>query len=94
METAKDVLGEGSTDIELLEYAAENDLVLFTHDKKDFAGRLGMDIDHSGIVIYTDPVFPRRSPETAVHVLERILDHYSTMELAGSLIWLDQWREK
>ena len=91
---ARDVLGRGTPDAELLEYAAENDLVLITHDKKDFGGELGDSIEHAGLVIYTDPVFLRQSPANAVHTIERIIEQYPSHELAGSRVWIDQWRSR
>ena len=91
---ATEVLGQGTPDAELLQYAAENDLVLITHDKKDFGGSLGVTIEHAGLIIYTDPVFLRQSPANAVHTLERVLDQYTAAELAGNRVWLDQWRSK
>ena len=88
----KETLGEGTSDAELLEYASENNFVLITHDKKDFGGKQGTEIEHAGIVIYTDPLFLRRSPEKAVHVLDRVFEHYPAEELTGNRVWLDQWR--
>lgn len=91
---ARDVLGQGTPDAELLEYAGENDLVLITHDKKDFGGELGDKFEHAGLIIYTDPMFLRQRPANAVHTLERVFDHYPADELAGSRVWLDQWRNR
>lgn len=89
---ATDVFGEGTDDAQLLEYCGEHDRILLTHDKKDFSGTVGETVAHAGIVIYTDPVFLRRGPETAVRTLDRIFDHYPHKELANERIWLDQWR--
>ena len=72
---AADAFGEGTDDRQLLEYCGEQDRLLITHDKKDFS-RIGEEIAHAGIVIYTDPVFLRRDPETAVRTLDRILAYY------------------
>jgi hypothetical protein len=90
---ATDELGEGTNDRELLGYCAEADLVCITHDKKDFTGTFGDEIDHAGIIIYTDPVFLRDSPADAVHLIERVLAFYTPEELAGERVWLDQWRD-
>ncbi|MDR5673654.1 DUF5615 family PIN-like protein [Halalkaliarchaeum sp. AArc-GB] len=91
--TAADAVAQGPSDRRLLEYCAEEGHVLVTHDKKDFAGAVGDAIEHSGIVIYTDTLFLRRTPGNAVRTLERVLDHYPPSELAGEQVWLDQWRE-
>lgn len=94
VERAKDVLGQATSVAELLEYAAENKLVVITHDKKDFGGELGDSIEHAGLVIYTNPVFLRQSPAKAVHTLERIIEQYPPDELAGNRVWIDQWRTR
>ena len=39
---------------------------------KKFSSRLGEAIAHAGIVIYTDPTFLERDPDTAVRTLDRI----------------------
>ncbi|WP_138005248.1 DUF5615 family PIN-like protein [Halalkalirubrum salinum] len=89
---ANDLFGEATNDRQLLEYCADQGYLLVTHDKKDFAGTVGDDVDHNGIVIYTDPIFLRDQPEAAVRIIERVLDHYPPEELHGEHIWLDQWR--
>lgn len=89
---ANDVLGEGTDDFELLEYAAENNHIFVTHDKKDFSSSFGEDPDHSGIILYTDPTFLHDSPDQAVRLLEHIFEFYPPEELEGERVWLDQWR--
>lgn len=90
---ATDVFGEGTVDAELLEYAAENDHVFVTHDKKDFSSSLSKAHNHAGILLYTDPQFLRDSPERAVRLIERIVELYPPQELVGERVWLDQWRD-
>ena len=90
--TATDVFGEATDDAELLNFCGENTHIFITHDKKDFSGELGDSIDHAGIVIYTDPVFLRDEPGSAVRILERIVESYPPAELAGERVWLDLWR--
>lgn len=89
---ANDVFGEATDDESLLEFCAENDRVLVTNDKKDFAGDLSAAIDHRGLVVYTDPTFLLNDPEGAVRTVERVLSHYQPSELANEIVWLDQWR--
>ena len=89
---AKSAVGASTTDERLLQYCAENDTVLITHDQKDFAGELAETVSHAGIVIYTDGEFLRDAPESAVRTLERVFDAYPTAELADEIVWLDQWR--
>lgn len=92
VERANDVFGEATTDEHLLQYCAEEGRLLVTHDKKDFGGSVGESIDHSGIVIYTDPVSIREDPAASVRSVERILESYPPAELEGERVWLDQWR--
>jgi hypothetical protein len=89
---ATDVFGQGTDDRRLLEYCSEQDRILITHDKKDFSSTVGEAVTHAGIVIYIDPIFLRRDPETAVRTLDRIFDYYPQDELVDERIWLDQWR--
>lgn len=88
---ARDVFGEATDDEHLLTYCGENEHVLLTHDKKDFAGRLGNAVDHAGIVVYTDANYLRDDPDGAVQTLDRILSQYPASELSNELVWLDQW---
>jgi hypothetical protein len=90
---ATDEFGEGTNDRKLLAYCADRGHVFVTHDKKDFTGKIGDDVDHAGIIIYTDPVFLRDAPEDAVQLIERVFAFYTPEALAGERIWLDQWRE-
>lgn len=90
---ANDIFGEGTVDSDLLEYAAENSHIFVTHDKKDFSSTLSEDVDHAGIILYTDPTFLRDSPDQAVRLIERIFEIYPPQEIQGERIWLDQWRE-
>jgi len=89
--TATDVFGEGTDDRRLLEYCADKNHIFVTHDKKDFGGRLGDEITHAGIVIYTDTVPLRRSPEQVVRTLDRVFERYPPAQLRGERVWLDQW---
>ncbi|MFB6189185.1 MAG: DUF5615 family PIN-like protein [Halapricum sp.] len=88
---ARDVFGEATDDERLLRYAGENNHILVTHDKKDFA-RLTETVAHAGLVVYTDPNYLRDEPEGAVRTLERVFSHYPPEELPNELVWLDQWR--
>lgn len=89
--TARSALAAGADDQSLLEYAAERDLVLITHDRSDFA-ELAANESHAGIVIYTDRTAIANEPEATVRVLERALRFYSPAELRGEEIWLNEWR--
>jgi len=90
---ANDAFGESTDDEALLRYCANQGYLFITNDKKDFSGAVGDRVDHSGVVIYTEPVFLRDDPEDAVRALDRVLAHYPPEGLAGEIVWLDQWRE-
>jgi len=90
---ANDAFGEATDDEALLRYCADKDLRRVTNDKKDFSGAIGDRVDHSGVSIYTNPLFLRDDPEAAIQALDRVLAHYPPEELAGETVWLDQWRE-
>lgn len=90
--TANGALGEATDDRTLLEHCRVEGHVLVTNDRKDFAGPVGEDVTHAGIVIYTNPNYLRDDPEGAVRVVERVLSHYPPSELRNELVWIDQWR--
>lgn len=91
---ANSIFGEGTDDKKLLAHCASEGYVFVTNDKKDFSGTVGAEIDHAGIVIYTNPIFLRDHPEQAVHLIENVFEFYSRTELEGERIWLDQWRSR
>lgn len=88
---ANDVFGEATEDTRLLEYCSAEGLHLVTHDKKDFGGRVGKELDHPGIFIYTDPRPLRNEPEMVVRAFETVLEYTSSTELESERIWIDQW---
>lgn len=89
---AKDEFGEGTDDVEILRYCSKNGPLLLTHDRKDFSGHIHEDIDHAGIVIYTDANYLHDDPEVAIGTVEQILSLYPREELENEVVWLDQWR--
>ena len=91
---ANDEFGEETNDRELLEYCANKDYLYITNDKKDFTRQFSEQVDHAGIIIYTDPLFLRDSPAEAVNLIDRMLEFYPPEELRNERVWLDQWRTK
>lgn len=89
---AKAEFGERTDDEEILRYCSERDHLLLTHDKKDFSGGLHENVDHAGIVIYTDPNYLQDDPEDAARTVDQVLSLYPREELENEIIWLDQWR--
>ena len=68
--------------------------VSITNDKKDFSSALAAEIEHAGILIYTDPRFLREHSEKTVQLIEYVFEFYSPAELESDRVWLDQWRER
>lgn len=89
---AKTEFGEGTNDEEILRYCSERGSLFLTHDKKDFSGHLHQTVDHTGIVIYTDPDCLQNNPEDAARTVDQVLSLYPREELENELVWLDQWR--
>lgn len=88
---ANDIFGEGTEDRRLLEYCKEEGHQLITHDKKDFGGRIGAQLEHPGIFIYTGPIRLRDEPERVVRTIESVLEYAASTELEGERVWIDQW---
>lgn len=81
--TANAVVGNGTDDRRLLEYRAQEGYMFVTHGQKDFGGTVGDAINHAGIGIDTDPVFPRSDRVGAGRTLDLILERYSASERIG-----------
>lgn len=84
---AIDAFGEGAVDEELLLYCMEHDLILITHDRKDFGGKTGEKVTHNGIIIYTVTPYLRDYPHEVAALTERILSHFPPEELANRIAW-------
>lgn len=89
---AIDAFGEATDDEQLLHYCVEHDLLLLTHDRKDFSGETAEQVAHNGILIYTDQAYLRDHPTETAALIERILTHYPPKELENQIAWLDAWR--
>jgi hypothetical protein len=91
---ANTIFGEGTDDEERLSHCADEGHVFITNDKKDFSSMLAGEIDHAGILIYTDVRFLRDHSDKTVQLIEYVFGFYSPEELEGERVWLDQWREQ
>ena len=87
---AKDRFGERTTDPELLEWCAENSVVLVTNNAKDFEP-LHREYDHAGIVLYRDQKLPDRDPEGLARTVDEVFNQYGRTELEDEIVELDEW---
>jgi len=78
----------GAADRTHLERSEETDRVILSNDT-DFA-RLHEKYDHGGIVLYGDQ---NMSVTTFISGIKQIERFVPEAELAGELIWLDEWTE-
>lgn len=91
---ATDVIGQGTADSDLLAYCGSENHILVTNDKKDFSTGFEDEIEHSGILIYTDGLRLRSRPGAVVQTIESVLEQYPPDELRGNSVWLDQWYDE
>ena len=87
---AKDRFGERTTDTELLEWCAENTVVLVTNNAKDFEPLLG-ECDHAGVLLYHDQKRPDRNPEGLARTVDEISTQYGPGDLENEPVDLDEW---
>lgn len=88
---ADEQFGEATDDRRLLEWCGEHDFVLCSNDR-DFA-TLSTEIDHAGVLIYTDQVWIRSKPSEGVDAVNLIVTEFEPEELRGNLLWIDSWRD-
>lgn len=81
-------INAGRSDTDLLNYAVENDLVLLTNDS-DFL-RMHEEYAHPGLVMYDDQ---NLSVSEFIGGVNRIARFVPDAELAGTVIWLDEWTD-
>ncbi|WP_302081626.1 DUF5615 family PIN-like protein [Salinibaculum rarum] len=89
---AKDRFGEQTTDEELLQWCADNNVLLLSNNAKDFEA-LHKELDHAGLLLYYTQDLPDRDPEGLARTVEEVLGQYGSDELANSLVNLDEWHE-
>lgn len=87
---AKDRFGEHTTDVELLEWCAENDVPLVTNDVKDFEP-LHRTIEHGGLLVYHDQGLPDVDPEGLARAVDEVFRQYGVEGVRGELVDLDEW---
>ena len=89
---AKDQFGEQTTDVELLRWCAQNEVVLVSNNAKDFED-LHDEENHAGLFLYYDQDLPDEDPEGLARTLEKVIEQYGAAELQNNLVELDEWYE-
>ena len=87
---AKDQFGEHTTDAELIEWCADEAVVLLTNNAKDFEA-LHRDYDHAGILLYYDQKLPDSDPEGFARTVDEVLNQYGSAGIRSNLVELDEW---
>ena len=89
---SKDEFPEGTDDIDLLEFSAEQGRTVLTADKR-FAIVDGTVVSEHAGVIYADQSILQRRPEDAGEAVDRILSLVPPEERYGSEFYLGHWIE-
>lgn len=89
---AKDEFGEQTTDSELLEWCARNDVPILTNNAKDFES-LHEEVDHAGIFIFYRQSLQDSDPEGLARTVEVVFEQYDRSGLANQVVDLDAWHD-
>ena len=92
VEQASDRFGDGTTDVALLDWCAENSVVLVTNDAKDFEP-LHQHTDHAGLFLYHDQNLPEDDPEGLARAVDEVVSQYGADGIENELVTLDDWYE-
>lgn len=92
VDQAKDRLGEGTSDKELLRWCGENDIILCSNNARDFE-ILHEQENHAGLLLYYDNDLPDDDPEGVARAVDEVIEQYGPGGLANELIDVDEWYE-
>lgn len=92
VEQAKDRFGEYTTDDALLQWCADNDVVLVTNNASDFEP-LHRKHDHAGILLYYEQALPDTDPEGLARTVDEVFNQYGTDGVKNELVDLGEWYE-
>lgn len=84
--TAQERYGQDTDDDVMLADCADDGLVLLTNDR-DFV-ELADSVEHAGVLLYTST---NPSPAALVQAVERLEQFVGPEELAGRLVWIEDW---
>jgi len=89
---AKDQFGEHTNDVELLQWCADETVVLLTNNAKDFEP-LHRTHDHAGMLLYYDQKLPDNDPEGLARTVDEVFNQYGSTGIDNELADLDEWYE-
>ena len=76
--------------MKLLEWCAENGVVLLSNNAKDFES-LHSEYDHAGILLYYDQTLPDTDPEGLARTVDEVFHQYGTDGIKNELVDLGEW---
>ena len=86
----KDELGEALPDRAVLEWCADQEMVLITNNARDFE-QLHTNVDHAGVFLYRAQDLPDTDPEGLARTVELVFYQYDRAEITNQLVELDEW---
>ena len=87
---AKDEFGEHTNDAELLQWCADEAVVLLTNNARDFE-TLHRNHDHAGILLYYSQTLPDTDPEGLARTADEVFNQYGSDGIESHLVNLDEW---
>jgi hypothetical protein len=92
VDQAKDLFGEQTSDLELLQWCDENDAFLISNNAKDFEP-LHHDAYHAGLFLFYNQRLPDEDPEGLARTVDEVLNQYGTDGVRNEMVALDEWYE-
>ena len=92
VEQAKDRFGEYTTDDALLQWCADNSVVLVTNNVSDFKP-LHRGHDHAGILLYYEQALPDTDSEGLARTVDEVFNQYGTDGVKNELVDIGEWYE-
>ena len=84
VEQAKDRFGERTNDAELLQWCADESVLLFTNNAKDFEP-LHRSREHPGVLLYRDQNLPDTDPEGLARAVDEMFTQYGVADVENEL---------
>ena len=81
-----------TSDVELIEWCAEHDVVLLTNNARDFEP-LHREYDHAGLFLYHNQKLPDSDPEGLARTVDEVFDQYGANGIENQLVDLGEWHE-
>jgi hypothetical protein len=68
------------------------DVLLISNNAKDFEP-LHQEVDHAGVLVYSDQRLPDDDPKGLARVVETVLEQYGSEEVRDEIVGADRWDE-